>query len=113
LTVGLPLAGGIGRKRKQSQVTGAFDGAGHFSLVLGAGAGLAAGADLSVFGNVTPEQLGLLVIYDNTSVGAEGAYPRVGVKTLPTGAALLFICRCLIAHDSYSWFSLGTENLNS
>jgi hypothetical protein len=81
---------------KQSQMAGAFDGAGQGALVFGTGTSLAARANLAVIRNKTPEYFGLFVVNYGVLIRAELAFARAGEEA-PWPAA--GIRKRLVAHD--------------
>jgi hypothetical protein len=64
--------------RKQGNVAGALNRSCQIALVLGAGSGLPAWANLSIFGYKTAQQVNLLVIDYRIFIGAELANFRTG-----------------------------------
>ena len=64
------MAGGV---EQQGHLTGALDLGGEQTLVLGAGAGDAAGNDLAAFRDVIAQDVGALVIQRQFRIGAETA----------------------------------------
>lgn len=90
------LAQNFAAEGKQRQMAGALDSASQSALVLGAGAGLAARADLAVVGDEPPQSIGLLVIDGCVLVSAELTFTRPGEETPST--ALAFIRKTLVAH---------------
>ena len=70
-------------------------------LVLGAGARLAARADLTIVGHEAAQNFNQLVIDHRVFIGAKHAFARAGEKATST-RALGLIGRGLIAHCTYS-----------
>jgi hypothetical protein len=62
---------GLACERQQGNVTRLFDGRGHRALVSGAGAGLAAWTDGTVFGDVLPKQVCLFIVNCQSLICAE------------------------------------------
>jgi hypothetical protein len=85
----------------QRQMAGVLDGTRHLTLVASAGASLAARPDFSIFGNISPQQVYILIIDCNIVVGTKLADARVSVKTPPSGLHLIFHIH-LTAHVSNS-----------
>ena len=66
---------------------GALDRLGDFSLVFGAGAGLAAGPDFAIFADKPAQKIGVLIIDLQLFVRAKRTVPRAGEKSVPTARA--------------------------
>ena len=74
---------------QESQMAGALNCSRYLALVFGAGSCLPARTDLSVFTDVTAEQLCIYIIDDDIMVGAELADARLRIET---PSAALGIC---------------------
>jgi hypothetical protein len=93
-----PRLGYIGQ---QSQVASTLDFMGQLTLVTGAGAGLAAGANLALFRHETAQHIDLFVIDLNIFINTELA--EFGARDIATTPhRLLRIHRHIIGHDFFS-----------
>lgn len=92
------LAQDFPRVGEQGDMAGALDSPRQLALVLGACAGLAAWADLSILRYIPPQDFSLLVIDVCVLVCAELALARVGEKTA-RAAGLTFILIILVTHS--------------
>jgi hypothetical protein len=85
----------------QCQVAGVLNRTRHLTLVSSAGASLASRANFSIFRNITPQQVHILIIDCGIMIGTKLANARVSVKTPASGLQLIFHIH-LIAHVSNS-----------
>jgi hypothetical protein len=88
----------FGSEREQSDLAGALHGIRNSTLVLRAGTGLAAGADLTVFGNETAKKIGVLVVNLQGLIGAETANLRTGNESSRAAAAFLLFIHHFFTH---------------
>ena len=77
----------VGAERNEGEVPGALDGGRKRALVLGAYAGLAPGLYLPAVGHVSPEAVGVLVVYVFDVIYAEPANLAAGVVSGPAAPA--------------------------
>jgi hypothetical protein len=85
----------------QCQMAGMLDGTRHLALVASAGAGLAARADFSIFCDISPQKIHILIIDCGIMIGTKLADAWVSVKPPPSALRLIFHIH-LIAHVSNS-----------
>src|SRR3990172_9489232 len=78
----------VWRVRQQGEVTGALDGLGQGSLVLGAAAGLAARVDAAAVGEEAAEKRGVLIVDGLHVLGAHDADPAPAASA-PYGPLLI------------------------
>ena len=84
------LARQLAGEGQHGHVAGALDGFGHEALVPGAGAGLAAGADLAAVRHERAQQIDVLVIDGFVLFGAELADPDAACSASPAIVTFFF-----------------------
>ncbi len=81
-------------------MAGALDRLRDSSLMLGAGAGLAARSNFAIFADKSAQQICVLIVDFQLFVGAKRTIPRAGKKSVPlTARAPGFGSRSRISHD--------------